>query len=172
GTLGVTTLGALVVSRGSARLAGWQLVVSGLLWSVGLAAYTLVWLTAQGVTTGAGVLVAAGDISYIMSLFGLSMLFLVLPTAVSSPRDGVPWCGWGQPSFSSSLPSRFTSTEQAGSGPPEEAPSGQGEAIMASWVRPTTSHRPGRDVEIVSSISASSWDTLNVCWVTSPRCWP
>jgi hypothetical protein len=85
--LGVTTLGALVVSRGSARLAGWQLVVSGLLWSVGLAAYTLVRLTAQGVTTGARVLIAAGDISYILSLFGLSMLFLVLPNGrLLSPR--------------------------------------------------------------------------------------
>ena len=42
GTMAVTTIGALVVSRGQARPPGWLLVEFGLLWSIGLAAYNLV----------------------------------------------------------------------------------------------------------------------------------
>lgn len=95
GTMGVTTIGALVVSRGQARLPGWQLVGVGLFWSSGLAAYNLVRLTAQGVTTGARVLIAIGDIFLALSMFGLVMLFLVVPNGrlYSPSLRPVVWVG-------------------------------------------------------------------------------
>jgi signal transduction histidine kinase len=100
GTLAVATIGALVVSRGSAAVPGWLLLGFSLFWSVGLYAYHLLELVAADQLNGgiglARTLIASGDVASVIALFSLLFLFMVVPdgTLPAPPWRFVGWV-WG-----------------------------------------------------------------------------
>jgi signal transduction histidine kinase len=96
GTVAVATIGALVVSRGSAAVPGWLLLTFALFWSVGLYAYHLLELVAADQLSGgvglARTLIASGDVASVIALFSLLFLFMVPDGTLPAP----PWrfVGW------------------------------------------------------------------------------
>ncbi len=83
GSLAVATIGALVVSRGNAAVPGWLLLGFSLFWAIGTYSYYLIGLIAShrlDAGLGAGqTLIAIGDIAYMLAIWGLILLFMVVP---------------------------------------------------------------------------------------------
>jgi signal transduction histidine kinase len=83
GSLAVATIGALVVSRGNAAVPGWLLLGFSLFWAIGTYSYYLIGLIASDRLDGglgAGqTLIAIGDIAYVLAIWGLILLFMVVP---------------------------------------------------------------------------------------------
>ncbi|MDX1510495.1 MAG: histidine kinase [Nitriliruptorales bacterium] len=97
GVLSMATIGALVVARGNARLPGWLLLGSALLWSVYLYAYHLLELVRTGRLAWdlgtAQIIIAVGEEAAYLAIIGLLLLFVVIPdgSVPRGPGRAVAW---------------------------------------------------------------------------------